>query len=426
LLLAQPSQDHWKLIYARILYQWEMDAKAVELLKCVQDPDLRRLYNELQCQPTVPKHDNLPRVGISVGLTTAGAPWLSCSWCHEYVHGRALICHACGHGGHQQHMIKWFRIAKKQLLKIGLAPVNYSRFGSNCSNSSSCSNFGTLAAAAAAKSPRSSRPPPLPVLTNGVCSPELPPLANSVMPPMLPELIVTSPTLENAENALLLDMQTLPPLLVSPQSRRGSKPTTILDELTDEDEDDDDDDSDDDEEEEEDGDVQDWDSSDVDSDDHLHAAQLSPKTPAVATATTTAAVAVLGDTRRQKRRRQSLSRRSPLSSPQQILEEEFALQLEIPTCPTGCGCNCVYESRRLIIQNTGGCNLVIASHKTTGIPSSWEDEVIPKGHTALFSNPVSSSDRSDNLKLKFLRATPPLTKSVKAPVSIVCVYWTKT
>ncbi|ORX70955.1 hypothetical protein DL89DRAFT_143806 [Linderina pennispora] len=152
--------DHWKIMYAQILYMWQMDVKAVEVLKCIQNPDLLQIYNSIACQPSVPKHDNMARIGNPVlaekirgqrsyssvlleGLVKktgpeqkrnsrpntpsaeiSGAPWLSCAWCHEYVHGRALICHACGHGGHQEHMLKWFKTVLQQIRKSGLSPAH--------------------------------------------------------------------------------------------------------------------------------------------------------------------------------------------------------------------------------------------------------------------------------------------------------------
>ncbi|KAJ1943366.1 hypothetical protein EC988_006249, partial [Linderina pennispora] len=127
---------------------------------CIQNPDLLQIYNSIACQPSVPKHDNMARIGNPVlaekirgqrsyssvlleGLVKktspeqkrssrpntpsaeiSGAPWLSCAWCHEYVHGRALICHACGHGGHQEHMLKWFKTVLQQIRKSGLSPAH--------------------------------------------------------------------------------------------------------------------------------------------------------------------------------------------------------------------------------------------------------------------------------------------------------------
>ncbi|KAJ2158487.1 hypothetical protein GGF46_003745 [Coemansia sp. RSA 552] len=168
-----PYLDHWKLIYSCILFKWGMDIKAVEVLRCVQDAGLRDVLYQMYCQPPAPCHDTLPRVGNLLGgkpalLPTrkrthedtalvsksaksrrrqprdeeenknqgesdsgdgeeAGAPWMSCVWCHEYVHGRALICHACGHGGHQEHMQSWFRTVRRQLMQTGLAPAQYSQ-----------------------------------------------------------------------------------------------------------------------------------------------------------------------------------------------------------------------------------------------------------------------------------------------------------
>ncbi|KAJ2619239.1 GATOR complex protein wdr59 [Coemansia sp. RSA 1694] len=364
-LVCARFPEQWKLVYARTLYRWEMDTKAVEVLKCIEDAGTRRLYTQLQCQPTEPQHDNLPRCGISSskGISsssssepssvTRGAPWLTCSWCHEYVHGRALICHACGHGGHQLHMLRWFRSARKQLTRIGLAPVNGSRFGASNSNSSSSSNLGLLARPTAGAGP------------GAAFSPELAPLLPAPLSGIIrqkPALAVMSPTHDPAcddaaaNRALLLDMQTTTMTTLPPAaghlSRRGSK-ANILSQPASSDSsvagysDDDDDDFGygvqsmllssraDDNDDEMSGDMQqqqqqEWDSSDVDSDDHLH---THPRAAA--------------EVRQLSRRRSP----PPATPPLQRLDgdEAFDMQLEIPTCPTGCGCNCIYESRRLIM-----------------------------------------------------------------------------
>ncbi|KAJ2439589.1 hypothetical protein GGF42_007906, partial [Coemansia sp. RSA 2424] len=222
---------------------------------------------------------------------TRGAPWLTCSWCHEYVHGRALICHACGHGGHQLHMLRWFRSARKQLTRIGLAPVNGSRFGASNSNSSSSSNLGLLARPTAGAG------------AGAAFSPELAPLLPAPLSGIIrqkPALAVMSPTHDPAcddaaaNRALLLDMQTTTTTTLPPAaghlSRRGSK-ANILSQPASSDssvagysDDDDDDfgygvqsmllssraDDDDDDMQQQQRQQQEWDSSDVDSDDHLH------------------------------------------------------------------------------------------------------------------------------------------------------------
>ncbi|KAJ2795616.1 GATOR complex protein wdr59 [Coemansia guatemalensis] len=124
---APAALDQWKLEYARILFMWQMDVRAIEVLKCLVDPGLRAMYSQMHSQPSVLRHDNLLRSGnpVAARRDPFGGPWLSCTWCHEYVHGRALICQTCGHGGHQEHMLRWFRSVRKQLVHNGLAPAQH-------------------------------------------------------------------------------------------------------------------------------------------------------------------------------------------------------------------------------------------------------------------------------------------------------------
>ncbi|KAJ2002852.1 hypothetical protein H4R26_003387 [Coemansia thaxteri] len=285
--------DHWKLLYARILYKWAMDAKAVEVLKCIQDPALRELYNGLKSQPTEPQHDNLPRVGIPAlaadpeprgAAEPQGAPWLSCAWCHEYVHGRALICHACGHGGHQEHMLRWFRIAHKQLARIGMAPTA----------------LPAAAAASASLVPDDGDRPALLLDMQPTPLPPLPPAAAPSRRPSEPPMPTSSDSSADSDAA----DETTPGSSVHrfalgahfEHMRATQQPE--------------------------------WDSSDVESDDHLQPPPLAGDTAA--------AGAPWQDPRHQRRQLE-------------LLDDAFMAQVEIPTCPTGCGCNCLYESRRLII-----------------------------------------------------------------------------
>ncbi|KAJ2554452.1 hypothetical protein EV175_002578 [Coemansia sp. RSA 1933] len=95
--------DHWKLVYARVLYRWGMDAKAAEVVGCVVDPALRKLLRNMYSQP---------------GPSPVVRRRLACAWCGEIVRGRALVCHACGHGGHKAHMLKWFGSAQARLAQL--------------------------------------------------------------------------------------------------------------------------------------------------------------------------------------------------------------------------------------------------------------------------------------------------------------------
>ncbi|KAJ2617175.1 GATOR complex protein wdr59 [Coemansia sp. RSA 1804] len=124
--------DHWKLVYARVLYRWGMDAKAAEIVSCVADPSLRALLRDMYFQPSLAADDAAgirpaPAGGLSAYPPTRSGRirkhhhQLVCAWCAEFVRGRALVCHACGHGGHKDHMLRWFRGARARLSRCGLA-----------------------------------------------------------------------------------------------------------------------------------------------------------------------------------------------------------------------------------------------------------------------------------------------------------------
>ncbi|KAJ1641751.1 hypothetical protein LPJ64_006317 [Coemansia asiatica] len=82
-----------------------------------------------------------------------------------------------------------------------------------------------------------------------------------------------------------------------------------------------------------------WESSDGESDDHLHFPQED--------------VLMLpgpdGAKARRIRKSVSLTPQNSQSGTDNLQEDTFMMQLDIPTCPSGCGCNCLYESRRAIL-----------------------------------------------------------------------------
>ncbi|KAJ2713988.1 hypothetical protein H4R19_001968 [Coemansia spiralis] len=394
-----PHHNTWKLLYARILFRWEMDVKAVEVLKCVQDARYHDMYYDLYCQPSVPRHDNLPRIGnpvlaikqsarkrppnatangpgeaktrrrqadhpapppeplrVSDGAGSAppsdecdavdmesGAPWLSCAWCHEYVHGRALICHACGHGGHQEHMLRWFRIVRKNLMRIGLTPAQYVQCSSVSSHSSTTSLYRGASGHADGE--------PATALASAVPS--------VVTAGDLVRSFANSPML-GAESLMVSSSERLPQLLPDPllsddadTMRHGLHirmhgPSSLSRQLSHDshridtcDSSDSDSDSDhmpprpaaglmavpDTEHQPFLPDSYAWESSDMDSDDQIqpsHGIMLRRELRAI------------GDFDQE-----------PLDA--ELDEAARIMQQGIPTCPTGCGCNCLYESYRLII-----------------------------------------------------------------------------
>ncbi|KAJ2391344.1 hypothetical protein GGI05_002970, partial [Coemansia sp. RSA 2603] len=73
-----------------------------------------------------------------------------------------------------------------------------------------------------------------------------------------------------------------------------------------------------------------WDESGGESDDHLH---------------TPGALHLAGPDGLRVRR----AYRSQALTPQNGPVDAYAMRRDVPTCPSGCGCNCLYESRQLII-----------------------------------------------------------------------------
>ncbi|KAJ1915734.1 hypothetical protein H4219_004151 [Mycoemilia scoparia] len=120
----QAFLEHLKLLYADILYRGQLQNKAVEVLNLTStefmpyvvmpfnqhNTDISHLpgnvtpvqFNHV-VEYSKEKADQLP-----ISCPVKVLPWIACSWCNEYVRGHALVCMRCGHGGHQSHMEKWF------------------------------------------------------------------------------------------------------------------------------------------------------------------------------------------------------------------------------------------------------------------------------------------------------------------------------
>ncbi|KAJ2317301.1 hypothetical protein IWW52_003198, partial [Coemansia sp. RSA 2704] len=398
--------DHWKLLYARILYKWEMDEKAVEVLKCLQDDELRELYNGMNCQPSVPRHDNLTRTGNpviavqttasqkrsradahdssgnnssgpaerpksqrrqsleptpaepdtasgSIELEPTGAPWLSCTWCHEYVHGRALICHACGHGGHHDHMQRWFHIVRKQLLRSGLTPAQYAACSSGSSSTSNLLRRGLTPAHRVADGESAdalaSAVPSVVTATDVVRSLANSPYMVGVDPAVLASPAERLPLLadmslsdsHDSDSALrhstgALQMRMHRPSALSRQLSRETLDSSDLSART----------------------------SDSDDDDLVPMPSDTGSVPlslgSLPGRLRSAVDSSDGESNERLRPAQRMMLRSELRAdrePDELLDLEHQydegaalLQRGIPTCPSGCGCNCLYESYKLIIE----------------------------------------------------------------------------
>ncbi|KAJ2784263.1 hypothetical protein GGI15_002312 [Coemansia interrupta] len=370
--------DHWKLLYARILYKWRMNTKAIEVLKCVQDPVLREFYNQMYCQPTVPMHDNQPRIanplaraqallraddvhsdcGTESAATDAtmeigGTPWLACAWCHEYVHGLALICHSCGHGGHQEHMQRWFSIVRRQLLQNGPMSLQYERPPGGGSGSSSSTSLarrsagGVSAAVVEGVSPRAQQSLVAAMNAAGLASASdylssfvnSPAAAAPADAAPVPELTITpsAGSISSGSSSSGGSTSTSTTSSSSSSSSFGSDTGSEY------------------------GDARDppdaaytatataaavgsegprgWEASDGESDDHLHAPH-------------TGILHLTGSDGLRIRRAYKSHMLTPQDSQTALdgaSDDAFVMRVDVPTCPSGCGCNCLYESRRLIM-----------------------------------------------------------------------------
>ncbi|KAJ1675559.1 hypothetical protein EV182_001032, partial [Spiromyces aspiralis] len=113
--------EHVKLLYADTLFREQLDYKGVEVLNLVSDEFKEYVVSQLN-QPGMGSLSrtgtNIQSINTKLASTQKEAqlplncpikdmPWIACSWCNEYVRGHAVICTSCGHGGHQSHMEKW-------------------------------------------------------------------------------------------------------------------------------------------------------------------------------------------------------------------------------------------------------------------------------------------------------------------------------
>ncbi|ELT94839.1 hypothetical protein CAPTEDRAFT_124558 [Capitella teleta] len=101
---ASQQYDHYKRVYADLLFRWGLLNHRALILKYVGPPtDFHKgLECKAQCQHCT--HDSK-----DVQCVRCNKYVLQCSICHITVKGASSFCLLCGHGGHSSHMIAWFR-----------------------------------------------------------------------------------------------------------------------------------------------------------------------------------------------------------------------------------------------------------------------------------------------------------------------------
>ncbi|EEC03569.1 conserved hypothetical protein [Ixodes scapularis] len=96
--------DEFKKKYAEILYKWNLFEQRASVLKCLSTSPPKHKGVEFITTCHYCKHDVK-----NVQCTQCKRLSLLCVVCHIAVRGHAHACVACGHGGHVEHMLSWFK-----------------------------------------------------------------------------------------------------------------------------------------------------------------------------------------------------------------------------------------------------------------------------------------------------------------------------
>ncbi|XP_004531284.1 GATOR complex protein WDR59 [Ceratitis capitata] len=99
-----PLFDHFKKVYADILFGWQLLTKRALILK-------HTMYSQIQPHGVefVTECTGCNKIKRTPLCTTCQRPVLFCQLCNMPVKGMANACLACGHGGHMVHMMQWFK-----------------------------------------------------------------------------------------------------------------------------------------------------------------------------------------------------------------------------------------------------------------------------------------------------------------------------
>lgn len=98
--------DNFKRSYAEMLYRWGLLVNRSKILKYLSsNPDVSRgvefVTECLSCTKVTP----------APLCKDCHKPLLYCSLCRLPVRGSANACLSCGHGGHTNHMKRWFLVS---------------------------------------------------------------------------------------------------------------------------------------------------------------------------------------------------------------------------------------------------------------------------------------------------------------------------
>lgn len=103
--------DCYKRVYAEMLYRWNLLLPRAKILKYISVP--AEAYRDVEF---VAECSTCMKVTRAPVCKECHNPMLKCSLCRLPVKGLANACLSCGHGGHTDHMKKWFSVSSGVVL----------------------------------------------------------------------------------------------------------------------------------------------------------------------------------------------------------------------------------------------------------------------------------------------------------------------
>lgn len=98
--------DSYKRAYAEMLYRWNLLSPRAKVLKYISVP--AEAYRDVEFVAECSSCMKVTRAPVCKECHSA---LLKCSLCRLPVKGLANACLSCGHGGHSDHMKKWFSVS---------------------------------------------------------------------------------------------------------------------------------------------------------------------------------------------------------------------------------------------------------------------------------------------------------------------------
>lgn len=105
--------DCYKRAYAEMLYRWNLLIIRSKVLKYISVP--AEAYRDVEF---VAECTTCMKVTRAPVCKECHNPLLKCSLCRLPVKGLANACLSCGHGGHSDHMKKWFSVSSGMLVEF--------------------------------------------------------------------------------------------------------------------------------------------------------------------------------------------------------------------------------------------------------------------------------------------------------------------